>query len=250
MKCIRIFSVMLAAAMLFTVGAAASTFVPSIEIKDDPKLEDYEAPDNHTEDEMIVTPLDHYFDELKELHSDIADSLKAAYKDLKEELLHDLVEDFAERWDLVTGGAPLENALVSHLFDVRLLCELDGGSHNALIPGQDRGVEVTFKLRVLGLTTDDDFLVLYRCDENDEWIVLEKDKYKLLEDNILEITGKTIGAYAIVQDNSEPPVVGPDDPDSPQTGVSAYFFPAIAGAVLFAGAAVVCLRKATKKNAV
>ena len=61
--------------------------------------------------------------------------------------------------------------------------------------------------------------------------------------------GVNIESNAIVEDSGKAPEPGPGDPDSPQTNVPAYFFPAVIGAVLFAGAAIVCVRKATKKNA-
>ncbi len=293
MKTIRIFALLIAAVMLFTVTAMAETqFVPSIEIKDDPKLDSYDAPDGHGDhgNELIITPLDHLFDEDIELHDDIEKSLKAAYEDLKDELLHDLVEDFHIHWDRITGGAPLEQAIVTHLFDVRLMCELDGDMSgtttvraNTSAPvqllsaefegvtynfvgeageevydlnvlealttaAQVKGIDITFRVKVVGLMKDDDFLVVYRCAEKEHWADVKEEDYKMLEDNILQITGKTMAAYAIVEDSGVMPPVDPDGPDSPQTGVPAYFFPAVIGAVLFAGAAVIFVRKAAKNS--
>ena len=294
MKTIRIFAFLLVAVMLFTVSAMATQLVPSIEAKNDPKLEGYEIPDGHEDhgEELIITPLDHFFDDDIELHDDIEESLKEAYEDLKDELLHHLVENFDEHWDRITGGAPIEQAIVTHLFDVRFRCELGQGGHqgattvrantdtgvkllNATVGGVTynfvdengngtynldvlealtaaaavEGVEITFQVEILGLGSEDEFFVVYRCSEQEHWKDIKEDHYKMVDTNILEITGKTMAAYAIVEDSGKAPEPGPGDPDSPQTNVPAYFFPAVIGTVLFAGAAIVCVRKATKKNA-
>ncbi len=291
MKTIRIFAVLLVAVMLFTVSAMATQFVPSIERKDDPKLEDYEAPDGHGDhgEELIITPLDDIFDEDHGLHDDIVESLKAAYADLKDELLHHLVENFDEHWERITGGAPIEQAQITHLFDVRLRCELGQGGDqgattvrantssdvqllNATVGGvtynfvdengngtynfavlealseaaETKGVEIKFQVKILGLGSHDEFFVVYRCSEKEHWKDVDEKNYKMLDNDTLEITGKTMAAYAIVEDSGVAPEPGQD---SPQTGVPGYFFPAVIGAVLFAGAAIVCVRKATKKNA-
>lgn len=293
MKTIRIFAFLLVAVMLFTVSAMATQFVPSIEVKDDPKLEGYEIPEGHEGhgEELIITPLDHLFDDDIELHDDIEESLKEAYEELKDELIHHLVEKFDEHWERITGGAPVEQAIITHLFDVRFRCELGKGGDqgattvrantdtgvkllNATVGGvtynfvdengaaynldvlealtaaaEVQGVEITFQVEILGLESEDEFFVVYRCSEKEHWADVDEDHYKMVDDNILEVTGKTMAAYAIVEDSGKAPEPGPGDPDSPQTNVPAYFFPAVIGAVLFAGAAIVCVRKATKKNA-
>ncbi len=322
MKTIRIFAAMLVAVIVFTFSVAATQIVPSIEQIDEPELWDYDVPEGHEAhgmDELIITPIDHLIGDGLTLHPDIEESLTDAYYELRNELIHDLVEDFHEHWDRVTGGAPLDKAIITHLFDVRFRCELGGGTHgtttvraesasdlqllSATVDGktydfvengnnqvysldilealteaaETKGVEITFRVYVNGLDMDDDFLVVYRCSEQEHWADEPVEKYHLVQNNILEITGKTMAAYAIVQatgtgsgstgtpddtdpsDTSDPAQSGDpsdvetdkpqDGPDSPQTNVPGYFYPAIIGAIFFVGVAVVCVTKITKKNA-
>ncbi len=294
MKTIRVLCVCLAAVMLFSLSALAVDFTPSAERKPAPELIDYTASEEHATHgkELLVTPLAHLYDENIELHEDIERSLEEAKHELENLVWHDMVHDFHEHWDRVTGGAPIENAVVSDIFDVRFLCELgnenekpeddttvarsfgntagitlmsasfgvysfvaddeDGADldpevRNALtvLDWEANGEEITMRLKVQGLTADDSFLIISRCSEADEW---DDTKFSMSEDGILTITEKTMSAFAIVRDSGKDPVVDPDDPDSPQTGVPAYLTPAIAGAVVFTALAAVCVKKIVKRE--
>lgn len=230
MKTLRIVAILMLAMFLFTMTAFAA-FVPSIEAIDSPNLVD--DPDRTDDDDLILTPVDHLDDEDKDSHEDIEDALVGAMDDL-EDAIHDLIESFAEIWDDITDGAPIENAVISEVFDVRFPDELG-------IEGD--GGEITFDFKATGLEYGDSFIIIAKPSYEESWKVVN---YTINENGIITIEGTSKTVYAIIRDSAEMPM---DGPDGPATGVSEYLRPAIIGAVLFALGAVFCVVKIGKRNA-
>ncbi len=230
MKLFRVAAVLLAVVCLFTVFAAAVAFTPSIERKDGPTLVD-------GVDGLILTPLKDLIERPETLHEDIHKSLSDAWEELKKSTWKDLVSDFDDQWKERTEGAPVEHAVVSDIFDMRLLSELGAG--NAA------GQKVTFLFNLQGLTPEDVFMIIAKADGADTWHAVN---YEMLPNGEIMITENTKTVFAIVRDNGEPPMVTPGAPESPQTAVSSVLWPALIGAVLFAGVAVFCVTKLANRS--
>lgn len=218
----------IALATLFTFAATAASFTPSIERKDAPELID--GPEG-----LVITPISDIYDEDVDLHEDIEKSLTDAEDELKEKTLEELVEEFEKVWEDATKGAPTEHAIISDIFDVRFTDELGNGDED--------DIEISFKVKELGIEAEDLFILLAKNDEDAPWLVLE---YELSDDGIITIKTTTQSVLAVVKDNEAPPAINPDDPDSPQTGVGTHFIPAIVGVVVFASLAGACAVKAAK----
>ncbi|MBQ8249176.1 MAG: hypothetical protein IJY93_04745 [Clostridia bacterium] len=231
MKALRIAAMLMLAMFIFTTTAFAATFVPSIEAIDSP--EHIDDPDSTEDDDLIVTPIDHLDDEDKEVHDEIEDALIDAKEDL-EKALEDLIENFEEIWDEITDGAPIENAVITEIFDVRHLHEIG-------IEGE--GKEISFDIRAIGLEYGDAFIIIAKSSDGDGWKIVN---YTIDENGIITIEGTSKTVYAIIRDSAEMPQ---DGPDGPATGVSEYLTPAIIGAVVFGLGAVFCLVKIGKRNA-
>ncbi len=230
MKALRFAAMLMLAMFIFTMTAFAA-FVPSIEAIDSPELVD--DPDRTEDDGLIVTPVDHLDDEDKDPHEDIEDALNDAMEDL-EDAIHDLIENFEEIWDDITDGAPIENAVISEVFDVRFPDELG-------IEGD--GKEITFDIRAVGLEYGDSFIIIAKSSDEDGWEIVN---YTIDENGIITIEGTSKTVYAIIRDSAEMPK---DGPDGPATGVSEYLLPAIIGAAAFGLGAVFCVVKLGKRNA-
>lgn len=231
MKAIRVFSVLLVIVSLFTLGTLAIEFTPSIERKDGPEVVE-------GDDDLIITPLKEIYDVPVDIHEDIKVSLADAEKELGESEWHDIIEEFAKLWDAFTGGAPIEHAVISDIFDVRYESEL----------GTDLtdGKPVTFSIKIQGLTADDLFMIITKAADEEGWKNIE---YTIDENGVITISATSMSTFAVIRDNGAAPVVDPNAPDSPQTGVSPYLVPAVIGAVLFIGIAAVCVGKLTKRTA-
>lgn len=289
MKSIRVLCICLVAAMLFSVSALAASFTPSVERKPAPEVVDYTASEEHEEHgkELVITPLAHLYDEDVELHEDIERSLEEAKHELENLVWHDMVHDFHEHWDRVTGGAPIENAVVSDIFDVRFLCDLgkenekpddtavvrsfgitklgaSAGTYGFVADDEDNAdldPEVRNALTVLDWEANGEEITMrlkvQGLTADDSFLIISRcseadewddTEFSISDDGILTITEKTMSAFAIVRDAGKDPTVDPDDPDSPQTGVPAYLTPAIVGAVVFTAVAVVCVKKIVKRE--
>jgi len=220
MKKLKVLAVILVILSVFQIGAAAVDFVPSIERKDGPDVVE-------ATDELIITPLLHVFDDSYDVHEDIEKSLLDAQESLSERGWSEVIADFEAQWQKYTGGAPIDHAIVSDIFDARLRSEL---TENAV-----GGKPISFSIKLQGLTKDDKFMVITDPYGDQHWKTVE---YTMGENGLISIDAVSISTFAIVRDNGEDPSVGPDDPDSPQTGVSSYLVPAVVGAVLFSALAV------------
>lgn len=225
MKTLRLIATTTALATMLTLSAAAAGFTPSIERKDAPQIVE------NIED-LIVTPVKDITDAGKDVHEDIEESLTDAKKELAENALDKLAEDFAKAWEEATKGAPVANAVVSDIFDIRYGAEL----------GTDgKGAEITLKIKLLGVDADDLFVLL--ANDGEKWAVLE---YEISADGVITIKTTTKSVIAVVKDNEAPPADDPNAPDSPKTGVDAHFVPAVAGVVAFAALAGISAAKASK----
>lgn len=229
MKALRIFTFLMAFAIVLSVSAAAVQFTPSVERKDGPELVDPVG-----DDELIITPVADL--EKENLHDDIEESLTEAKENLSDSEWAEIVKDFEELWEEFTNGAPIEHAVISDIFDVRFLSELgtDGD-----------GKTVTFKIKVQGIEPGDLFMIITESNSADHY--MEIIDYTIDENGVITITATSMAAFAIVIDSCPDPEC---DHDSPQTGVPAYFVPAVFGAVFFGALAILCavkLRKASAK---
>jgi len=254
MKLVRIFAACVLVITLLAGNVYATAFSSSPE-RDDPLFVETEGEDGKIiigtiynedgsvygyvyKDEMIITPIEHVYRDDIEVRKEIEETLLEVEKELKDNTWTDIIPDFAEKWEEVTGGAPLENAVLAKLFDVRLIDSLTG----VLAEGR----RITFSVKFKDLTEEDIFLLMQRLFDKKEW---QFDKYSM-KDNVLTLTiTNAIAHFVVVKDSGEPPVIPPDAPDSPQTGVSAYCLPAIGGIVLFGCLAVVLGMKYKKYNA-
>ncbi len=283
MKNIRLLTLICAALYLFTFVVGAVDFTPSVERKDAPEIVG-ETVNVDPEDKLIVTPFSKFVEAAHEIHEEIKTIFEEVEEELKENTYEELIPEFEEVWEEVTGGAPVEHAVVSDIFDVRLESTISKDE-----PKKDK--EVTFSVKIQGLTKDDKFILIGRPDGAKDWIVIKQYnkaaaalskyaqaatlsasvsgngfsfmntettaapqtdaniQYTMGEDGVLTITTDTACVFAVVRDNEAPPAVEAGAPQSPQTAANAWFLPAIAGAVIFAAVAFVAARKLTKRNA-
>ncbi len=229
MKALRILTFFMAFAMVFSITAAAVQFTPSVERKDGPELVE-------GDDDLIITPIAHLYDDIIDLHIDIDESLRDAKEKLNDNELTQIVKDFEAVWESFTSGAPIEHAVISDIFDVRYLSELGSDA--------ETGKEITFKIKLQGIDADDLFLIITESYSDHHMEIVD---YTIDENGVITITATSMAAFAIVLDGCPDPEC---DHDSPQTGVPTYFAPAIFGAVFFAALAILCaikLRKASAK---
>lgn len=232
MKAFRITALFLVIMSIFTFGAAATvTFTPSVALKDSPELVE-------GEDDLIVTPLKEAYEEPVDVHEDIHINLVDAEKELGEAEWHEIIEEFTKIWEEYTGGAPIDHAVISDIFDVRYESELGKGLTD--------GKPVTFKIKIQGITPEDLFILITKENEKDHWKVID---YTIDENGIITINGTSMSAFAVIRDNGAVPSVDPSAPDSPQTGVNSYSVPAIVGVVLFASVATVLVLKLRRHTA-
>ncbi len=216
---------------LFTVGTLALDFVPSIQYKDEPELIE-------GDDGIIITPISDVYDDDVDVHEDIHIDLTDAEEELSGTEWEELIKDLIDHWKEITGGAPIENAVVSDIFDVRYEDELGRGL--------EEGRPFTIKIKIEGLNPGDDFIIVMKDTKDGEWKIV---KYTMDENGVITITGTSMSVFAVIRDNYAGAAVAPGAPDSPQTGVASYFVPAIAGAVLFGGAAFVLVRRLRSRTA-
>lgn len=296
MKNVRFLPILLATILLFTFVSGAAKFTPSIERKDGPVLME-EVREN---DKLIITPIAHVYSDKHDVHEDIKENLKSAENDLRQKTISELIPNFEAIWTHFTGGAPIEHAVVSDIFDVRFESELTEAKKS--------GEEITFRVKIQGLTPEDKFILISRPHGEKEWQIDERInvpestvyanrfstftvttlgvksagsygfaggrvtggsttggfgfvdttvtadgvssdvRYSIDKDGVLTITETTMCAFAIIRDNGADPAVDPNAPDSPQTGVSLWFAPAIVGAILFGAVAFVSAKKLSKRT--
>lgn len=233
MKKIRIIAALVLALCLFGLSAFAAEFTPSVSDKDvtggtaqifdkDDKVI-HEVPDA----ELVVTPIK---DKDSAVDADIKADLEATEKDLKDKDLA-TVPGFEAAWTGATKGAPLKNAVVSDIFDVRVI----GESLTKFVPGTTIG----FTLDVQGLGKTDKF-VLIKKDDAGNWSVQD---YTIDAEGNVVVKTEKLGVFAIICDNGAADVK-PGAPSSPQTGVADFALPAALAIMALGGCAVYFGKKA------
>ena len=237
MKKIRVIAAVVLALCLFSIAAVAAPFTPSAEDKKGPTVvgDDTVAEIFDNEDklihkvpkpELIITPI---ADKDKAPDEDIKNDLEEASKELKDKELTTLVPNFDKEWKDATGGAPINNAVISDIFDVRVI----GGSQEKFAEGGT----IAFTLNVQGLDAKDKFVIIRKGATG--WEVVD---YTMTNGNIYIKTDE-LGVFAIVRDSGAV-VIDPDAPDSPQTGLADYTLPVMLGVALLGACAVVFGKKA------
>ncbi len=236
MKKIRIIAALVLSLCLLGLSAFAAEFTPSVEDKDvtggSTTIYDkdgnvvHEVPD----EDFVITPIK----DKDSADPDTKADLEAAEKELKEKELTDLVPGFEEAWKGATGGAPIKNAVVSDIFDARLI----GDSAAKL----GEGGTVGFTVKIPGLDKNDKFIIINKG-EGGTWGVVD---YTFNEKGELVIKTDDLGVFAVVRDNGAV-AVDPNAPNSPQTGVADYLAP-VAFAVAALGACAVYFGKKAFAN--
>lgn len=235
---------------LFVLPVSAEEFTPSAEEKNGPGLvvipgdgrgivgmihdENGVFLENVYEGEVVITPVKDLDD--TDLPEEIKKALEDAMDELGEKDFEELVSDFEELWNRLTDGAPLDNAVISGLFDIRVI-----GEKEALLDGDNT---LTLSFRLQGVTEEDYFLLLGKLLGDGKWKNVD---YTVSEDGIITVNLTEETPFAVVVDNGNAPVVDPDAPDSPQTGADAVSLWAIVGTLICGAAAVLFAVKAKKQ---
>ena len=185
--------------------------------------------------ERIITDweiLDVEEDTLNEMEAAIKASLEKARIELQNNIINHLIPGFDEAWEKLTGGAPVENAVVHDLFEVVLICsEADAFK-------TDESVTISFTVE--GIDADDLFLIAHKPTGSDEWIL---EDYTIDEDGVITMTVDKLSPFAIIKDNGQAPEA---TVTSPQTGVQDYTVLAGMAAAVLAGIGTVCARKSRR----
>ena len=232
MKKIRIIAALVLALCLFGLSVFAAEFTPSVSDKDvtggTAQILDKDSNVVHEvpEAELIVTPVKNK----DSADADTKADLDAAEKSLKGKDLTS-VPGFEKAWTEATKGAPIKNAVVSDIFDVRVT----GESSDKFVDG----TTILFNIDVQGLGKNDKF-VLIKMDDAGNWTVQD---YTIDADGNVVVKTDKLGVFAIVCDNGEVEVK-PDAPSSPQTGVADFAVPAALAIMALGGCAVYFGKKA------
>lgn len=252
MKVIKVLAALTLVASMLAMPVFAAEVVPSIEYKDGVQLIDYTLDEINTPCRTVhIFPFFHiYNDDIiaeeilgledyensEMLEENIRTSLRNALAELRENLLHHLVVGFDEAWERITEGAPLENAVVTDLFEIVLICS------EAEKFMTDEQITVSFK--VDGLEPDDRFLIVHKPTGSDKWIVEE---YTVDENGVITMTIDKLSPFAIVKDNGAAPVA---TVTSPQTGVTEFAAAAaVLGMAALAAGGIAVGKKFRKTNA-
>lgn len=244
MKSIKKILAGILAASMMTMPVLAAEFVPSAERKDGVDLISYilneiNTPCRtvhiipfghiHLDDIIDEEKLDIEYDASEGMEEQIRESLNKALAELKDSILHHLIAGFDEAWEKLTGGAPLENAVVHDLFEIVLICsEVDAFK-------TDESVTVSFT--VDGIDADDLFLIAHKPTGSDEWIL---EDYTIDENGVITMTVDKLSPFAIIKDSEKAPEAAGT---SPQTGVQDYTVSAAAAAMALCGIGAVCAGK-------
>lgn len=227
MKLLRILTAGIMILALLGTAVCATEFVPSISEKDSVEPEE-------NEDIVVITP-GHYDDKdntVKNLYPEVEDILDDVEDELRENDVEDMIDQFKDAWNKITGGAPLDNALIHDIFYVRY------------VDPQKTGENVAFQVTVDGITADDLFLIVYKPNGSDEWHLAE---YSIDENNVITIVGDIPATYVIIVDNGAAPAV---EVYSPQTGINTFAAAAaVLGMAALAVGGVVIGKKIRKTNA-
>lgn len=256
MKLIRIITAMVLTITLLVVSVGADEFVASVGLKDSPRFyvqmdengreyvgEIYDENGNFVSymylDELIITPYFYTEMEQYDIPEEVEKVLIAAWEELSVAGWTDLVAGFAEAWQAVTGGAPVSNAVIAEIFDVRYRSGLTGELYE--------GRRAVFFIEVDGITSEDLFVIGHKPSTTGQWGIEE---YTIDGNNVIGISVNALSPFFIAVDNGEAPAVSGDAPSSPQTGV---YETGIGAAVIAAGILGVCAvffgRKSRKVSA-
>ena len=242
MKAIKVLIAFTLLVSVLTVPTLATDFTPSREREESPELIEYKLEEIDTPCRKVyVIPygrihLEDIFDgehlgiseaASNAIDATVRESLEDAMKELKDRLIHHLVRDFDDAWTQITEGAPVENAIVSDIFEIILICS------EAEALKTDEKITVSFT--VDGIGPDDKFLIVHKPTDSDEWIM---EDYTIDENGVITMTVDKLSPFAIVKDCGAAPTPGKD---SPQTGVTerSYTIEAISAVLLIAGAVVI-----------
>ncbi len=251
MKAIKVFAALTLVAAMLAMPVFAAETVPSIEYKDGVQYVSADFGEDHAHCcKLLIVPifhvnLDEIIDEIEynidddiseEMEGMIRTSLKNALQELKSNSLEDIVDGFADAWVSLTGGAPLENAIVTDLFEVVRICSEEGVF-------QTEG-SVAFSFKVDGIKAGDTFMIIHKPTGYDKWVVEE---YTVDESGVITMTVDKLSPFAIVKDSGKAPVA---TVTSPQTGVTEFTAVAtVLGMAALAVGGVVVGKKFRKTNA-
>lgn len=250
MKTFKLFTVALLVLSMLATAVGAVEFVPSAEreapvVLVDSVKEEIDTPCRtvvvipyeviHLDEIDDIKKLGLSEDGTEKVSDEIRESLTAALQQLRDNSLETLVADFGAAWKAVTGGAPIENAVVSDLFEVALVC--------AEAEELKTDETITVIVKAYNIDADDKFLVIHQPASTGEWIVEE---YTVNEDGNIVMTLDELSPFAIIKDSEKEPST---DKDSPQTGVTETTAGAAAMAVILAAGAVLCAKKLKKTTA-
>jgi len=209
MKALRILSTFLIAVILLSASVAAADFTPSVEVKPAPEVvtvtDDAGNPAAGVitaEDGTVsyITVEDIAVTAKADASDTVLEVIEAAADELAATELSDLIPDFADAWADVTGGAPVENAVVADVFDISADVEIPAGG------------KLTITLAPQGITEDDIIIVLHKV--GDTWKVEPHTRDG--KGNIVT-TVTSLSPFAIVKDSAAAPAADAEDPRSPQT---------------------------------
>jgi len=242
MKALRAITAIVLATLLLSISVTAADFTPIVEFKAAPKvitvtdaegnpaagtITDAEGNVSYIPVESITITASADLETAPEEVKAIIDDAKTA---LTETALTELVPEFETAWTEVTGGAPVENAVVSYVFDISSEVEIPEGS------------ALTLTIAPQDVTAEDMIVVLHKVGDN--WIV---EPHTFDENGNIVITVTSLSPFAIVKDSAAAPASAADAPEAPKTGMTEF---AVVLAVAFAGLSVVCFTKASKRVAV
>lgn len=245
MKAFRFFTAILLLLAVLTAAVSASDFVDSKELGEGPEQvgepdetgkkvvgyiynEDGSLYRSIYEDELIVTPIMHVYSDEISVAAEIEKTLLDAKAELDANSWEKLIPSFPAVWENVTGGAPLEHAVLTELFDVRFVDSLSG----VLTEGRS----ATFCIKVEGLEKDDLFVMMHKPSDSDAW---KFEDWTMNDENVITVHVDKLSPFAIVEDSEQDPAGSGDAPDSPKTGVQtgAYLLPILGCALIALGAA-------------
>lgn len=215
MKKLRIFSaLLLVACVLMIPVSAALEFVPSIEQKNglflSPLGTDTNGDDilgtvktadgktiNLTAKQVGLTNLS----EADDADEEIENGLNQAYEQLKLSDIETMLPGFAAKWAEITGGAPVANAVVAHLFDISSTTGIESGS------------TVTFELDGHDLIHGAYIVIIHNYD-GDKWEIVPG---TWTMDGTIRFTVNSLSPFALLVDSGKAPVTGSGSPSSPNT---------------------------------
>lgn len=167
----------------------------------------------------------------KKADKEILDLLAQAKKELTTTDIETLLPDFAKLWEKASEGAPVENAVVTHLFDVTMSDEVEIGKN------------VTFTIQNPGIALDAPVLILHRTAEG-KW---ESVPFTRDANGNFVITSTSLSPFAIVVDSAAAPAVDPNAPTSPGTSAVVVSSASVAVAAIVSVLGVGCAVK-TKRS--